>query len=216
MSSPAALEFACGLQVRHENQVDKASVFDADFEAELSCGFQERKRFNVACDTTDFAEHDVCAAFGCRTECVLDFVGDVRNDLHGTAQVLSGAFLGKHRGINAARGVAGSLGALHACEAFVVAQIKVSFVAVVGHENFAVLVGAHGTRVYVQIRVELLHEHLVAAALEEESERSGGDAFTERTDHAAGNENVLGLFFCGSFRGGHFLPLWGLQRAWGC
>ena len=210
------LEFACGLQVRHQNQVDKAGVFHADFKTELSCGFEEWERFNVACDTADFAEHDVSAAFGCRAEGVLDFVGNVRNYLHGAAEVLARAFFCEHGGIDATRSVARCLGALHACETFVVAQIKVGFVAVVCHENFAVLVRTHGARVYVQVRVQFLHEHLVAAALEKERQRCGGDSLTEGADHAAGNENVLGLFFCGSFRGGHFLPLWGLQRAWGC
>ena len=198
------LEFACGLEVRHENQVDKAGVFHADFEAELPCGFEEGERFDVACDAADFAEHDVGAAFGCRAEGILDFVGDVRNHLHRTAEVLARAFLREYRRIDAARGIARCFGALHACEAFVVAEVKVGFVAVVGHEDFAVLVGAHGARVHVQVRVQLLHEHRVAAALEEERQRCGGDAFTEGTDHAAGNKDVLGLFLCGCLS--HFSP----------
>ncbi len=198
------LEFACGLQVRHQNQVDKAGVFHADFEAELPCGFEERERFDVASDTADFAEHDVGAAFGSGTEGVLDFVGDVRNHLHRTAEVLARAFLREYGRIDAARSVARCLGALHACEAFVVAEVKVGFVAIVGYENFAVLVRAHGARVHVQVRVQLLHEHLVAATLEQQRERCGGDSLTEGTDHAAGNEDVLGLFLCSCLS--HFSP----------
>ena len=100
------LEFACSLEVRHQNQVDKAGVFHADFEAELPCGFEEGERFDVASDTADFAEHDVGAAFGCRAEGILDFVGDVRNHLHRTAEVLARAFLREYRRIDAARSVA--------------------------------------------------------------------------------------------------------------
>ena len=191
------LEFACGFEVRHQNQVDEASVFYTDFEAELPCGFQERERFDVARHTADFAEHDVGAAFGGGAEGVLDFVGDVRDDLHGATEILTRAFLGEHGRINAARGIARCLGAVHAREAFVVAQVKVGFVAVVGHENFAVLVGAHGARVHIQIRVQLLHEHVVAAALQQESERCRGDALTEGADHAAGDKDVFGLFAFG-------------------
>ena len=35
------LEFSSGLEVRHQNQVDEAGVFYADFKTELPCGFEE-------------------------------------------------------------------------------------------------------------------------------------------------------------------------------
>ena len=100
------LEFACSLEVRHQSQVDKASVFDTDFKTELPCRFEERERFNIACNTADFAQDNVCAAFGCRAECILDFVRDVRNDLYRTAQVMACTFLRKYGRINTARSVA--------------------------------------------------------------------------------------------------------------
>jgi len=54
-----------------------------------------------------------------------------------------------------------------------------------------VLVRAHGTRVDVEVRVELLDAHLQAAALEEGAEGGGGEAFAEGGDDASGDENIL-------------------------
>ena len=43
-------------------------------------------------------------------------------------------------------------------------EVEVGFRAVVGYENFAVLIGAHRAGVYVDIGVELLGSNLVPPA----------------------------------------------------
>ena len=63
--------------------------------------------------------------------------------------------------------------------------------AVVGHEDLAVLEWRHRSRVDVEIRVHLLHGHLVAAGFEQVPERSGGDSFAKRRYDAARYEDVL-------------------------
>ena len=64
-------------------------------------------------------------------------------------------------------------------EALVVAEVEVGFGAVVGHEDLAVLERAHGARVDVQIRVELLAGDFQPAAFQQTSDRRGGDAFSK-------------------------------------
>ena len=187
------LQLARGLQVGHEGQVDEAGVLDARLEPELPRGLQERKRLDVARDAADLAEHDVGAALARGAEGVLDLVRDVGDDLHGAPEVLARALLREHRGVDAARGVARRAGALHAREPLVVAEVEVGLATVVGHEDLAVLVGAHRARVHVEVGVELLHEDVVSAALQQERERGGGDALAERAHDAAGDEDVLGL-----------------------
>ena len=54
-----------------------------------------------------------------------------------------------------------------------------ALVAVFGDEHLAVLEGAHGARVNVQVRVHLLHGHLVAARLQKLAQRGGGDALAQ-------------------------------------
>ena len=71
------------------------------------------------------------------------------------------------------------------------AEVEVGLGAVVEDVHFAVLVGAHGARVDVQVRVELLDADLEAAAFEQGAEGGGGEAFAEGGDDASGDENIL-------------------------
>src|SRR5438552_4182362 len=63
--------------------------------------------------------------------------------------------------------------------------------AVVGDEDFPVLVGAHGPGVDVDIGVHLLQRDAVTARLQQRSDRRGREPFAERGHHAAGHEDVL-------------------------
>ena len=71
------------------------------------------------------------------------------------------------------------------------AQVEVGFAAVVQHVDFAVLVGAHGARIDVDIGVELLHADAEPALFQQHADRGAGQSFAQRADHAAGNENML-------------------------
>ena len=78
-------------------------------------------------------------------------------------------------------------------EALVVAQIQVSLRSVVGDKDLAVLVGAHGARVHIEIGVQLLHLHPQAPLLEQTPQGGGGNSLAQAGHHAAGNKNI----FCG-------------------
>ena len=69
------------------------------------------------------------------------------------------------------------------------AQIEVGLGAVVGDIDFAVLIRTHRPRIDVQIGIELANPDLVPARLEERPEGRRKETFTERRDHAAGDEN---------------------------
>ena len=78
----------------------------------------------------------------------------------------------------------------HAGEALVVSEVEVRLRPVVRHEHLAVLVRAHRAGVDVEIGVELAQPDRVSARLEKRSEGRRSQAFSERGDHAAGNEDV--------------------------
>ena len=122
----------------------------------------------------------------------LDLVGDVRNDLHGLAEELALPLLVDHRQVDLAGGVVRVAGERAVGEALVVAQVEVGFAAVVQHVDFAVLVGAHRAGVDVDVRIELLHPHAQAAALEQHADRRAGEALAQGADDAAGDEDVFG------------------------
>ena len=64
-------------------------------------------------------------------------------------------------------------------EALVVAEIEIGFGAVVGDEDFAVLERAHGARIDVEVRIELLQRHAQPAALEQAADGGRRNAFPE-------------------------------------
>ena len=71
------------------------------------------------------------------------------------------------------------------------AEVEVGLGAIVEHVDFAVLIGAHGARIDIEVRVELLDAHFETAAFEERAEGGGGEAFAQGGDDAAGDENIL-------------------------
>ena len=86
------LQLAGRLQIRHQRQVDVQAVLLADVERELADRFEERHALDVADRAADFGDDDVdVVGVASLRDGRLDFVGDVRNHLHGLAQVLAAA-----------------------------------------------------------------------------------------------------------------------------
>ena len=107
----------------------------------------------------------------------LDFVGDVRNHLHGLAQELAAPLLVDDRQVDLAGRVVRVAGQRAVREPLVVAQVEVGLAAVVEHVDFAVLIGAHRARIDVDVRIELLHPHAQAACFEQHADRGAGQPF---------------------------------------
>ena len=101
---------------------------------------------------------------------VLDLVGDVRDDLHGAPLVFAGALLVEHALIDLAAGEVVEAGEVRVGEALVVPEVQVGLGTVVEHIDLAMLVRVHGAGVYIQIRVELLHDDPQTAQLQKRAE----------------------------------------------
>ena len=129
------------------------------------------------------------APSGAAQDALLDFVGDMRNDLYGGAQVVAAPFLGDHLAVDAPGGEIAVAAGLAADETLVMPKIQVRLGAVLGNEHLAVLEGAHGARVHVDVGIQLDHAHVQAAGFENGAEGCRGDALAERRDHASGDEN---------------------------
>ena len=170
-------DFAGGGDVGNVGKVDKQGVAAAKLAAHLADGFQKRQRLDVAHRATDFHNRHVFArcAF---VDAAFDFVGDVRDHLHRAAQIVAAPLFGDHALVHLAGGEAVAAAHGGVDEAFVMPQIKVGFRTVVGYEHFAVLEGAHGAGIDVDIGIELEHGYVQAARFEYGGNRSGGDAFS--------------------------------------
>ena len=171
--------------------MDVADVVAADVVAELPDRLEEREDLDVADRAADLGDDDVDVVGGQAVDAALDLVGDVRDHLHGLAEVVAAALGGEHRLVDrAGRGVRVPRQVL-VDEALVVAEVEVGLAAVVGDEHLAVLERVHRARVDVDVRVELLHRDPQAPGLEQPAERGGGEALAEGAGHATRHEDVL-------------------------
>ncbi len=154
---------------------------------QLADRLQERQALDVADGAADLDEAEIEVA-GLTGDRLLDGVGDVGDHLHGGAQVIAAPFARDHLGIDPPRGRIVGLRGGHSGETLVMAEVEVGLRAVVGHEHLAMLVRAHGTRIDVQVRIQLAQPHAVAAGLQEGGQGRACDAFAEGGHHAAGDE----------------------------
>jgi hypothetical protein len=186
------LHLAGGLDVRHQGQMHVQRVPGTELEAELADRLQKWQRLDVAHRAADLDDADVGAA-GTFADARLNLVGDVRNHLHGLAQVVPAALLLEHVAVDLAGSDIAVAAGLAAQEAFVVPKIEVCLGAILGDEHFAMLERTHGPGIDVDVRVELDHADLEAARLENRAERGCGDALAERGHHTSGHKNVACL-----------------------
>jgi hypothetical protein len=82
------------------------------------------------------------------------------------------------------------------------AEIEIGFGAVIGHKDLAVLKGAHGSRVDIDVRIELLIRDAKSAGFEKGGDGGGSEAFSQRGQYASRNEYEFGLLHDNSSRFG--------------
>ncbi len=182
--------------VGDEGEVDIEDVGPSHVEPELPDRLEEGQRLDVTHRAADLHDGDVIAG-GRAPDPFLYLVSDVRYDLHGLAEVLAVALLLDHRIIDLTRGEVVLCMQDARGEALVVPEIQVGFGPVVGDEDLAVLERAHGAGIHVDVGVELDVAHLEPAGFHDGTDGCRCQAFPERRQHAAGNEDVLGRLVCG-------------------
>src|SRR5207253_678128 len=119
-----------------EREVDVDGVAAAGFLAELADGFEERQRLDVADRAADLDDDDV-DALAHFADALLDLVGDVRDDLHGLAEVVAAPLLGDDALIDAAGGEVVAPRGAHGGETLVVAEVEIGLGAVIGDVDLA-------------------------------------------------------------------------------
>jgi len=185
------LHLARRRDVRDERQVDVADVLAAELDAHLPDRLEERQALDVADRAADLDDRDLRVARA-RRDPRLDLVGDVRDHLHGAAQVVAAALLADHALVDLAGREVVALPHPDVGEALVVPEVQVGLGAVLGHVDLAVLERRHRPRVDVDVGVELEVGDADAAGSEDRGQRRGGDPLPQRGNDAAGDEHVLG------------------------
>src|SRR5438105_2243129 len=170
--------------------MDVAHAAAAQLYAHLPDGFEKRQRLDIAHRAADFHNRHFRVAHTGVDE-RLDLIGDVRDHLHGAAEVIAAPLLADHAFVNLAGGEVVAPGHLHVDEALVVAQVEIGLGAVVGHEHLAMLERAHRSRIDVDVRIELEVSDFDAARFEDRAEGGGGDAFSKTGNDTPRDENKL-------------------------
>ena len=191
------LQFACCGEVGHVGQMNVEGSCRTQFPTQLSDGFEERLTFDVTDGAAYLCDDKVERTFGgIEQNATLDFVGDVRYDLDGLAEVVASTFTLDDAEVDAPCGDTVVACGLDAGETFVMPQVEVGFHSVGSDVAFAVLVGVECARVDVDVGVELLDGNPIASCLKQFAERSRDDALAQRRGHTTGDENVLGFHMC--------------------
>ena len=157
--------------------------------AQLADRFEKWQTLNVANRAADFDKHEINAFIAFKHE-FFDVVGDMRDDLHGTAEIITAALFGDNVLVDAASGDVVAFGRGASREALVMTQIEVGLGTIIGDEAFAVLIGAHRARINVQIGVEFAKANRVTSGLKESTQSRRRKPFAQRGHHATGDENV--------------------------
>ena len=97
------LQLARRFDIGHQSQMDERGLAAAQIVVQLADGFEEWQALDIAHRAADFDQQEIQTIDIGQHE-FLDHVGDMRDDLHGAAQIAALALLLDHLGIDAARG----------------------------------------------------------------------------------------------------------------
>ena len=164
--------------VRHQGDVHAQSVPRSSFQLQLTNRFQERQRLDVADCAADLNDRDVDVTSGV-VNARLYLVRDVRNHLHGGAEIFPPPLFGDHGFVDAAGCDVRAARELAGGEALVVTEIEIGLGAVFRHEYFTVLVRRHRSRIDVDVRVQLHMRDAQPASFHQRTDRRRGETFAD-------------------------------------
>ena len=103
----------------------------------------------------------------------------MRNHLYGPSQVITLPFLINNLPVHLSRRNAVQSRKTQRGKPLIVAEVEVGLRTVVRYIYLPMLIGAHGTGVYVDVRIHLHDADAVSPVLQKTPERRGGDSFPE-------------------------------------
>ena len=157
--------------------------------AELPDRFEKRQAFNVANGAADLDQHEINAIIAFEHE-FLDRVGHVRDDLNGSAEIVSAPFFRDDILINPTGGDVIAFGRRATCEPLVMTKVEIGFRAIIRDENFAVLIGRHCSRIDVQIRIQFPQTDRISAGLKKGPQSRRRKPFAQGGHHATSDKNI--------------------------
>ena len=126
--------------VRNQRHMHENHVAGFFFLLELASGLDERLALDVAHRAADFGNNDIGVRLARDAiEALFNSVGHMGNNLHGATQEIAATLAGDEALIDRALGEVGVAREAFVDKTLVMAQVKVAFMAIVGHEHLAML-----------------------------------------------------------------------------
>ena len=199
--------------MREQGYVDVEDILSAEVAPELADALDEGQALIIAHRAAHLHDHHLgVGGFSHAHDAFANLTRDVGDHLHRAAQEVAAPLFLDHVLEHLAGGHVALAGEVLVDEALVMAQVQVGFRAIFRHEHLAVLVGAHGAGIDVEVGIELLNGDADATALEQTPDGGHGHAFAHGGDDAAGYEDVLGNARCVRHLSTHFRGMLSLVR----
>ena len=110
MLSGLSFQLASGSNIRHKRNVNVQNIVTAHFLFHLTNGLQEGQALNITYSTTNFRNNKIgIILFAYKKYSFLDGIGNMGNNLHRTAQIITTALLIDNALINFTGGSIGVL-----------------------------------------------------------------------------------------------------------
>ena len=146
----------------------------------LANRLEEWKPFDIAHRSANFSEDYIGIRGLAQTDdAFLDFIGDVGDDLNGTAEVVASTFFLDDCAVDRAGGDGCFPRQLDVDKALVVSKVEIRFRTIIGDKTLTVLVRVHRSGIDINVRIELEHRDFKATISQEASQRCGGDSLTD-------------------------------------
>ena len=154
-------------------------IFFTHIRSELAYCFQKRQTFNIADRTADFHNDDI-NTIRRQFDACFNLIGDMRNHLDGSPQIITPPFFGNDRVVNLARGEIIVATQMRMGKSFIVPKVQISFGAIIGHKDFAMLKWVHGSGIDIDIGIQLLECYRKPPAFKECTDGCRGKPLTKR------------------------------------
>ena len=168
----------CG-NVRYQRYMHEQDIAVGALLLELARRLDKGLRFDVADGTADFRDYDI----GVRllrdaVQALFNGIGNMRNNLYGTAQEVAAAFAGNEALVNGTLREVGFTREAFIDKTLVMTQVKVALVAVVGNEH-------------LQVGIHLLHGYFVSTGFEQMTQRCRRNPLAQGRNNAASHKDML-------------------------
>ena len=190
-----------GLHVPHgidgdQGHVDEGHVLGRQLPPHLPDRLEERHTLDIPDCSPDLHHADIChpvvdGLSRSTPDRGLDLVGDMGDDLDRGPEEVSLALPVDDRPVHLPRGDVVIRRELDVEEPLVVPEVKVHLTPVGKDIDLAVLGGVHGSRIDVQVRIDLHRRDRVAPALQDPPDGRGRDPLPEAAHHPPCHHDVL-------------------------